>query len=173
MGAHVTAIDRSHLRLEMLEKNLARLSLSAQLVCADAGRWTPAASPDAVLLDAPCSATGTLRRHPDIAWLRTPPDIQKLAHGQTRLLKAAVTMLKPGGILVYCVCSLQPEEGEERIEALLADGAPVRRLPALATEIGAEPDWITKNGDLRCLPCHFSEKGGMDGFFAARLIKTA
>src|SRR5262249_34552141 len=131
--------------------------------------WKPAAPLDAVLLDAPCSATGTIRRHPDAAWLKQPADVAKLAATQDRLLAAAVGLLPPGGRLVYCVCSLEPAEGRRRIAALLAAGAPVRRIPVDAEEVGGLDPLIDPSGDLRTLPCHLGEKGGMDGFYAARL----
>lgn len=168
-GAHVIALDRSVKRLEKLSANLTRLHLEAEPVVGDAGTWRPEVLLDAVLLDAPCSATGTLRRHPEAAWLKRPEDVAKLAATQDRLLAAAVEMLKPGGKLVFCTCSLQPEEGLQPIETLLASGAPVRRLPITPEEVGGLTELITPTGDLRCLPCHLSDKGGMDGFFAARL----
>jgi len=168
-GAQVIALDRSAKRLQRLTANLDRLGLSAELVTADAAQWKPTELLDAVLLDAPCSATGTLRRHPDAAWLKAPEDVAKLAITQARLLNAAVAMLKPGGLLIYCTCSLQPEEGAAQIEALLASGAPVRRVPVQPDEIGGWAELITPAGDLRTLPYHHQEIGGMDGFFAARL----
>jgi len=168
-GAHVIALDRSVKRLEKLSANLTRLHLEAEPVVGDAGTWRPESLLDAVLLDAPCSATGTLRRHPEAAWLKRPEDVAKLAATQDRLLTASVEMLKVGGKLVFCTCSLQPEEGLLPIETLLASGAPVRRLPISAEEVGGLAELITPVGDLRCLPCHLGDKGGMDGFFAARL----
>lgn len=170
-GAHVVALDRSAKRLEKLEANLARLALTAETVVADAALWRPLEPLDAVLLDAPCSATGTLRRHPEAAWAKSAEDVAKLVAAQDRLLAAAVEMLKPGGKLVFCTCSLQPEEGEQRIEALLASGAPVRRDAITSAEVGGLAELISASGDLRCLPCHLGDRGGMDGFFAARLIR--
>ena len=170
-GAHVVALDRSAKRLEKLTANLARLSLTAETVVADAALWQPPEPLDAVLLDAPCSATGTLRRHPEAAWAKSAAEVAKLSAAQDRLLMAAVEMLKPGGKLVFCTCSLQPEEGEQRIEALLASGAPVRREAITAAEVGSLAELISPAGDLRCLPCHLGDSGGMDGFFAARLIR--
>jgi 16S rRNA (cytosine967-C5)-methyltransferase len=168
-GAQVTAVEVSPARAARLEANLARLGLVAETVAADAIGWRPTAPVDAVLLDAPCSGTGTLRRHPDIARLKGPDDIAALAALQDRLLAAAVDMIAPGGNLVYAVCSLQPEEGPERIAALLASGAPVARLPVAAGEIFGRADWLSPEGDLRSLPCHLAEFGGMDGFYACRL----
>jgi 16S rRNA (cytosine967-C5)-methyltransferase len=168
-GAEVIALDRSASRLERVSANLTRLGLSAEVVAADAATWRPKALLDAVLLDAPCSATGTLRRHPDAAWTKRPEDVAKLAVTQSRLLAAALEMLKPGGVLVYCTCSLQRSEGVQRIEALLSGGAPARRLPIAANELGGLAELLTPAGDLRSLPCHLGEKGGMDGFYAARL----
>lgn len=176
-GAQVIALDRSAKRLEKLAANLVRVALTAQTVVADAAQWHPDQPLDAVLLDAPCSATGTLRRHPEAAWLKRPEDVAKLAETQDRLLAAAVPMLKPGGLLVYCTCSLQPEEGELRIEALLASGAPLRRRPVTADELGGLAELIGPAGDLRTLPCHLAAQngvaGGMDSFFAARLERIA
>ncbi|MBW7852378.1 MAG: MFS transporter [Rhodospirillales bacterium] len=170
-GARVTAVERSERRLERLRGNLGRLRLAADLVAADAARWRPDEPFDAVLLDAPCSSTGTLRRHPDVAWLKTPDDVAKLAVAQTTLLAAAVDMVGTGGTVVYCVCSLQPEEGPQRIDALIATGAPVRRVAIAPDEIGGLAEAITAEGDLRTLPCHLGDAGGMDGFYAARLVR--
>ena len=122
-----------------------------------------------MLLDVPCSATGTIRRHPDIARIKTPEEVVALAQVQARLLTAAVQMLAPGGLLVYCACSLQPEETVGVIDSLIAAGAPVKRLPIRAAEIGSWEEVLTTAGDLRTLPCHLDGLGGIDGFYAARL----
>lgn len=172
-GARVTAIDRSTRRLDRLVANLGRLGLPVAAVAADALIWRPERPADAVLLDAPCTATGAIRRHPDVPHLKQPGDVTRLASVQENLLRAAVEMLRPGGMLVYCTCSLEPEEGPQRIAALLRNGAPVERLPLDAAEIGAPPEWVTAEGDLRTLPCHFGEYDGVDGFFGARLVKRA
>lgn len=171
-GALVTALDRSAARLGRFRENLARLGLEASIIEADATIWTPPSAFDAVLVDAPCSATGTLRRHPDGLCLKQPADVLKLAGLQARLLKAAAAMVKPGGLLVYCVCSLEPEEGLAQIESFLAAGAPFARLPVEADEVGGLAELITPAGDLRTLPCHLAEEGGMDAFFAARLKRA-
>jgi 16S rRNA (cytosine967-C5)-methyltransferase len=168
-GAHVQAVDRSPARLARLRQNLARLSLAAEVVEADGETWHPAEAADALLLDAPCSATGTIRRHPEIMWRRAPEDIAALTARQDRLLDAALDRLRPGGLLVYAVCSLQPEEGPARIERLLASGAPVDRVAVRAEEIGGLTEALTPAGDVRTLPCHWAARGGMDGFYAARL----
>lgn len=167
-GAEVVAVERSAERLRQLEGNLERLELQAELVCADAAEWRPAEPADAVLLDAPCSATGTIRRHPDVARLKRPGDVAALAAIQARLLAAAVSMTRPGGTLVYCACSLQPEEGPAQVDALVAAGG-VARVPVEADEIGGLAEAITPEGDVRTLPCHMAELGGMDGFYVARL----
>ncbi|HEY7687996.1 MAG TPA: 16S rRNA (cytosine(967)-C(5))-methyltransferase RsmB, partial [Dongiaceae bacterium] len=169
LGAAVTAVDRASKRLERLTANLARLNLSAKTVTADAAAWRPAAPADALLLDAPCSATGTIRRHPDVAWLKRPEDVAKLADLQARLLRAAVGMIRPGGTLIYCTCSLQPEEGPRQIAGLLTERAPVERQPIAAAEVGGLVELVTADGDLRTLPCHLADQGGLDGFYAARL----
>jgi 16S rRNA (cytosine967-C5)-methyltransferase len=173
-GARVTAVDRSSARLARLEDNLKRLSLTAELVCADVTEWT--AEPfDAVLLDAPCSSTGTIRRHPDVPWLKQPADIAKLAALQRRLIERAAALTAPGGTLVYCTCSLQPEEGEDIVAGLLAQEPQVRRAPVNPAELFGHDELVTKNGDLRTLPCHLpnpdSRLAGLDGFYAARLRK--
>ncbi|MEI8393833.1 MAG: transcription antitermination factor NusB [Rhodospirillaceae bacterium] len=171
-GAQTIAIDRAGKRLERLHANLQRLGLSAEIVTADATVWQPEQAADAILLDAPCSASGTIRRHPDIPHLKGPDDIAKLSVLQRRLLERAVDLLRPGGVLVYTVCSLQPEESERQIAALLAAGHPVERVPIAADEIGGLAEAITAAGDLRTLPCHLTELGGMDGFYACRLRKN-
>ncbi|MCH8092535.1 MAG: MFS transporter [Proteobacteria bacterium] len=172
MGADVIALDRSEKRLERLKGNLARLDLEARLVVADALSWRPDAPAEAILLDAPCTGTGTLRRHPDIARTKERGDVERLAARQDELLLAAVAMLAPGGVLVYAVCSLQPEEAEMRVAALLEGGAPVRRENVQSSEIGGLSQAVTEAGDLRTLPCHLADLGGMDGFYAARLRRS-
>lgn len=167
-GARVVAVDRSQTRLTRVGENMARLHLAAETVAAEATTWRPQAPADAVLLDAPCSATGTLRRHPDIAWTKSAADVTSLAATQDRLLQSAIEMVKPGGLLVYCTCSMQPDEGPARIAALLAGGAPLERVPVRTDEIGGL-DALTMDGDLRTLPCHLADQGGMDGFYACRL----
>ena len=171
-GAVVTAVDRSEKRLARLSENLGRLGLTAELITADAVTWRPSQLADMVLVDAPCSATGTIRRHPDVARLKKPDDVAKLAGVQDRLLTAALEMTAPGGTVVYCSCSLQPQEGPERIEPLIGAGGAARRDPVKPTEVGGMKELISAEGDLRTLPCHLPEQGGMDGFYAARLIKA-
>ena len=122
-----------------------------------------------VLLDAPCTATGTIRRHPDIPHLRGPADVERLAASQGRLLARAATMVAPGGLLVYASCSLQPEECENQVETFLAASPNFGRLPVRGDESPGLGAAITAAGDLRTLPCHWSERGGMDGFYASRL----
>jgi len=171
-GAEVTAVDRSPARIERLRDNMARLGLPIETVIADAADWRPAEPADAVLLDAPCSATGTIRRHPDIAWLKTPEDVAALGEVQARLLKAAAAMVVPGGLVVYCVCSLQSEECEVPVSASLAAGTPLKPVPVASGEIAGLDDGTVFGGVLRSLPCHWPEAGGMDGFYAARLYRT-
>lgn len=168
-GARVVAVDRSPARLGRLKENLRRLSLHAETIEADVAVWRPPAAADAVLLDVPCSATGTIRRHPDIAHLKSAEEVGALVKVQTRLLTAAIQMLKPGGLLVYCACSLQPEEGVGVVDSLIAAGLPIQRVPILANELGNWGDLLTTAGDLRTLPCHLGDAGGIDGFYAARL----
>ncbi len=170
-GAEVVAVDRSPKRLKRLRQNLARLGLTARCVEADAAAWQPEAPADAVLLDAPCSATGTIRRHPDITWLKSPDDVTRLVAVQARLLDAAIDLVRPGGLLVYCVCSLQPEEGPERIAAWLAGGAPFDRVAVTPEEVGGLGELLTAAGELRSLPSHLADRGGLDGFYACRLIR--
>ena len=125
-----------------------------------------------MLLDAPCSATGTIRRHPDVARLKTPDDVARLTALQDRLLDAALDMVAPGGVLVYAACSLQSEEGPARVAALLARRADIHRVPILASELDGAGALISTEGDLRTLPCHWADRGAMDGFFAARLKRN-
>jgi 16S rRNA (cytosine967-C5)-methyltransferase len=181
-GARVTAIDRSPGRVARLRDNLARLSLDAQTVVADAAEWQVEGRDagfsgfDGVLVDAPCASTGTIRRHPDVAWLKQEADIGTLTALQKRLLQRAVALLRPGGILVYCTCSLEPEEGEQAIAELLASEAGIRRAPIDAAEVAGLTEIVTPDGDLRTLPCHLPHAdprlGGLDGFYAARLAKS-
>jgi 16S rRNA (cytosine967-C5)-methyltransferase len=166
-GAAVTAIDRDPARLARLRENLARLHLSAECVATDATEWRAPAAFDLVLLDAPCSATGTIRRHPDVPHLKRPGDLKALTLQQDRLLAAACALLRPGGRLVYAVCSLQPEEGPARAEAALRD-LPLRAAPIRPEELPGLPEAITPQGWLRTTPAMWAESGGMDGFFAAR-----
>ena len=171
-GARVTAVDRSAGRVKRLKENLSRLGLPAVIATADVLHWRPARPAAGVLLDAPCSATGILRRHPDIKFLRRPGDIESLARLQADLLEAAAKLVAPGGTLLYVVCSLEPEEGPERIAALLASGAPFRRQPIGSDEIYGHKAFVTPEGDFRSLPCDLPEDGGIDGFYACRLTRA-
>jgi 16S rRNA (cytosine967-C5)-methyltransferase len=173
-GARVTAVDRSRPRLDRLQRNLDRLGLQAEIVQADATQWQ--AGPfDAILLDAPCLATGTIRRHPDIPWLKSRDDLSKLSALQARLADHAATLLRPGGTMIYCTCSLEPEEGEHLVASLLQKRADLRRRPISAAEVGRLAEVLTPDGDLRSLPCHLPDPdrrwSGLDGFYAARIDK--
>ena len=166
-GAVVTALDISGPRMARLAENLARTRLAATLVTADALNWEPQGRFDAILLDAPCSATGTIRRHPDLPFIKDGSDIGDLVALQAALLDRALGWLKPGGRLVFATCSLLPEEGERQLDAALA------RHPGLTADRavlpGVDPGWWTESGGLRLRPDYWADKGGMDGFFMARL----
>lgn len=166
-GAQVTALDVSEARMGRLRENLARCGLAAELVVADALDWQPAERFDAVLLDAPCSATGTIRRHPDLPFVKDGSEVAELVELQARLLDRALGMVRPGGRVVFCTCSILPEEGEGQLAAALA------RHPGLRVERvalpGVEEAWWTAGGGLRLRPDHWAEAGGMDGFFMVRL----
>jgi 16S rRNA (cytosine967-C5)-methyltransferase len=192
-GARVIAVDRSPARMARLRDNLARLALPAETAVADAVEWQGSedGATDGILLDAPCTSTGTIRRHPDIGWLRQEADIAALVGLQKRLLQKASSLLKPGGMLIYCTCSLEPEEGEQPIAALLSADPSLQRLPIEAGEVAGLSELVTAEGDLRTLPCHLPHVepsremspdpnadpspdprlGGLDGFYVARLIK--
>ena len=167
-GAEVTAVDRSGSRLERARANLDRLSLPAEWIEADATSWRPARPFDFVLLDTPCSATGTVRRHPDVLRLRTARDLRAATGLQDRLLRAAAGMVAPGGLLIYACCSLEPEEGRDRVARFLSE-MPFRRESISLPEL---PEAVTADGDIRTLPCFWSEEGGMDGFYVARLRRS-
>lgn len=166
-GSQVTALDISGPRMARVEANLARTGLTASLVTADALHWQPEAPFDAILLDAPCSATGTIRRHPDLPFVKDGSELHALTVLQSTLLDRALTWLKPGGRLVFSTCSLLPEEGEAQLAAALA------RHPTLTVDRpdlpGIDPGWWTPEGALRLRPDYWADKGGMDGFFLARL----
>lgn len=168
-GASVVALDRSDKRLERLRANLARTGLTAEVVAVPAEDWDDPRTFDAVLLDAPCTATGTFRRNPEVPRATRPADVAKLADVQHRLLDAAAERVKPGGRLVYCVCSLEREEGETQIIAFLRRNPAFRTTPAVPADLGAPEEALTPEGWLRVLPSMWAEKGGLDGFFIARL----
>lgn len=168
-GHRVTALDRSESRLARLSDNLARTGLKAQTVVADALDWTPPASFDAVLLDAPCSATGTFRRHPEVLYRARPAIIEQSADLQQRLLERAADWVRPGGSLVYAVCSLEPQEGEDRIEQFLAKRPDFRLKPAPSLATGITPN---SRGWVRILPVMLEAEGGLDGFFTAHLVRS-
>ncbi|MGE4352361.1 MAG: RsmB/NOP family class I SAM-dependent RNA methyltransferase [Bdellovibrionales bacterium] len=171
-GAKVWAVDRSEKRLVRLKENLVRTKLEAAVFCADAQTCKLGEKAQAILLDAPCSATGTMRRHPDVQRLKTPDDVERMAALQARLLDhVAADLLEPGGTLVYAVCSLQPEEAEKQIEAFLERTPDFKRVPVTAEEVGGAVELLSDVGDIRCLPCLWAERGGMDGFYVARLVK--
>jgi 16S rRNA (cytosine967-C5)-methyltransferase len=175
-GAHLVAVDRSAGRLRRLRENLARLGLAAETVTADATKWSGGPF-DAVLVDAPCSATGTIRRHPDVPWQKRPEDLVALADLQSRLLERAAALTRPEGLLVYATCSLEPEEGEQQIRSFLARHADFVRQPIMLSEIGGIAEFVSPAGDLRTLPCHLPDPdprlAGCDGFFSARLRRLS
>jgi 16S rRNA (cytosine967-C5)-methyltransferase len=175
-GASVVAVDSSKTRLELLAGNLARLGLTAETVHSDAATWQPGEQFDAVLLDAPCSSTGTIRRHPDIPYTKSAKDIAALAELQARLLDHAATLLKPGGRLVYSTCSLEPEEGEGQVAAFLLRNEQFRVDSIRPEELFGQAGWIEASGAMRTFPYELKldspEWSGMDGFFATRLARS-
>ena len=172
-GARVTAIDRARSRLDRLRRNLGRLGMKARTLVADGTAWRPGRLFDCVLVDAPCLATGTIRRNPDSLHNKHPGHLEGLIALQDALLDAAGELVRPGGRIVYCTCSLQSEEGEDRIEALLGRAPGLRRVPVNAGEIGGLDAAVTGAGDMQTMPFHLAGHGGMDGFFAARLEREA
>lgn len=172
-GAHVVAVERSPARARRLSENMARLGLRVEIVVADAATWRPPAPADAALLDAPCSATGTIRRHPDIPHLKSIKDIISLAAAQERLLNALGDMVRPEGIVVYAACSIEPEEGPAQIARFLSAHEAFTHVPIKSSEVGESQELIDSAGYLRTLPCHWNDVGGIDGFFAARLRRRA
>jgi 16S rRNA (cytosine967-C5)-methyltransferase len=171
-GARVTAVEWAPDRLARIHDNMARLRLPAQIVNADALEWRPDEPADAVLLDAPCTATGTIRRHPDVAWVKRHDDVVALAALQRRLLAAAAEMVRPGGLLVYCACSLQPEEGPHHVAWAKETDGRLQPEPLMPDALAALPSAVTAEGALRTFPFFLSESGGMDGFFAVRMRRT-
>lgn len=170
-GALVTAVDISPDRLRLVRENFERLHLDANIVEADILDWRPSELADAVLLDAPCTATGTIRRHPDIPHLKQHTDMRRLAKVQTSLIEAAAKMVRPGGHLIYAVCSLQPEESDRIINKFLLNNSQFKRDPIKSGELAGADEFLSPAGDLRTLPCYWPEIGGLDGFFAARIIR--
>lgn len=171
MGASVVAVDRSAPRLKRLDSNLARLGLSAEVHVCDALTFT--AEPFShILLDAPCSATGTIRRHPDVAWNKTLEDVASLTLLQSRLLDKAWSLLQPGGRLVYATCSLEPEEGEFQVRDFLTRTGDAALVPLVPQDLFGFAQMVTSGGMMRALPCHLGDNGGCDGFFAALLTKA-
>ena len=174
-GARVVAVDRSARRLSRLKENMQRLGFSGQVqdVVADACVWKPSESVDGVLVDAPCSATGTIRRHPDLPHIKDPVDLDGLVQLQAEILDNSYAMLKDDGVLVYCTCSLQKCEGEEQIDAFLSRHPDMKREPITEEELSGLAEVITGQGDVRVLPYYLSDQGGMDGFYIARLRRCA
>ncbi len=169
-GARVTAVDASAGRVGRLRENLARVGLPAEVIVADALDWQPGDLFDRVVVDAPCSATGTIRRHPDLPYLRVAEDLPALRILQEMLLARAWGWTKPGGRVIYCTCSLLPVEGEERLAAFLGQVPEARVVPP-DPGLGIEPAWIDARGGLRLRPDYWPERGGMDGFYAVVLEK--
>jgi 16S rRNA (cytosine967-C5)-methyltransferase len=174
-GARVTAVDRAEPRLGRVQDNLRRLGLAAETVAADAAEWTGGPF-DAVLVDAPCSSTGTIRRHPDIPWLKRPGDLTGLVALQRRLIERAIVLTRPGGTIVFCTCSLEPEEGEQAITGILEAHPGLRLNPISPSEFSGLSEFITPRGELRTLPSGWPDPdphmAGLDGFYAVRLERT-
>ena len=171
-GATVVAVDSSGSRLKRLVENFDRCGLGVETIKEDAAVWAPDDRADAILLDAPCSATGTIRRHPDILRLKSEDDVVAMARLQSALIDNAARLLKPGGTLVFATCSLQPDEGEKQAAAALARLPDLARAPIDPLEIGGLSEAVTRDGDLRTTPAMLADEGGMDGFFAARFVKS-
>jgi 16S rRNA (cytosine967-C5)-methyltransferase len=171
IGAAVTAVEREPSRMARLRENLQRAKLDAELIEADMRDMEIAPAPF-VLLDAPCSATGTIRRHPELPWIKSASDTNLTAQAAGELLDVAAEMVAPGGTLVFAVCSLEPQEGPEQVEDFLARNDAFKRKPITVSEVFGLAPLIDENGDLRTLPCHLAEQGGMDGFYAGRLVRS-
>jgi 16S rRNA (cytosine967-C5)-methyltransferase len=167
MGAGVTAVEIEPARAARLRENLARVGLSADVIESDVRDF--AGTAPLVLLDAPCTATGTIRRHPDLPWIKSAADVMAQTASSYDLLESAARMVEEGGLLVFAVCSLEREEGEEQIAAFLSGHREFRHEPVEPDEFFGHGDWISPQGDLRTLPCHLPGQGGMDGFYAAKL----
>ena len=168
-GADVVAVERDAARLARVEANLARTGLTAQLVNEDVRDFRPREPAPFVLLDAPCSATGTIRRHPELPWIKSAADVTQCAAASAELIDASAELVAPGGLLVYAVCSLEPEEGAEQVDAFLARDERFAREPIAARELFGMTELISDRGDLRSFPFHLGDRGGIDGFYAARL----
>jgi len=171
-GAQVVAVEREAARLERLKENLNRLKLDATLINEDVRDVRTEPAPF-VLLDAPCTATGTIRRHPDLPWIKSASDVTLVSAASAELLDCAADMVAPGGVLVFAVCSLEPEEGSEQVARFLDRQSTFTRVPITEAELFGHTEWIDANGDLRTLPCHLGDHGGMDGFYAARLRRLS
>jgi 16S rRNA (cytosine967-C5)-methyltransferase len=171
LGANVIAVEREPARMARLRENLARLKLDAMLIESDMRDYAPKEPVPFVLLDAPCSATGTIRRHPELPWIKSAADVNACANTAAELLDHAANMVAKNGILVFAVCSLEPEEGSQQIEDFLAHRDDFERVAIAPEELFGLREFINTDGDLRTLPSHLSERGGVDGFYAARLKK--
>jgi len=185
-GAHVTAVETSASRLDRLKQNFGRLNLTANFINADLFDWQPQHLFDAVLLDAPCSSTGTVRRHPDVQWIKSPQIVSELANLQERMILHAARFVKPGGCLVFANCSIDRTEGEDIYARIIKGKHGLDPSPVMATELFGRDEMITGQGTVRTLPCHLQDMkpppqstieperySGLDGFFAARFIKTS
>jgi 16S rRNA (cytosine967-C5)-methyltransferase len=169
-GAKVIAVEIDSVRGARIAENLARTKLAAEIVQSDARDFQGTAP--LVLIDAPCTATGTIRRHPDLPWIKGAADVTVSAGMAYEILESGAAMVEPGGTLVFAVCSLEREEGEEQIASFLATHPDFSRVPITADEVFGHSEWITQDGDLRTLPYYLGDKGGMDGFYAARLKRN-
>jgi 16S rRNA (cytosine967-C5)-methyltransferase len=172
-GAEVTAVDRDPDRVRRLQENLDRLRLGARFVSSDVRDLSPDFAAECVLLDAPCTSTGTIRRHPELPWIKSAADVMASAQAASALLDSAAELVAPSGTLVFAVCSLEVEEGPEQIEHFLRRNTGFRRQHVEPSEIFGLEECINAQGDLRSFPCHLAEAGGMDGFYAARLTRVS
>ena len=174
-GALVTSVDSSQIRLKRLVENFHRLELEGEVVCADLLEWDPPQQFDHVLLDAPCSSTGTMRRHPDVMWSKKADEVKNLGALQVKMLNKAIELAKPGGTIVFATCSIAKIEGEDVFANVLKNNKQIECLPVLSDEVGGLDEIINGQGAIRCLPHHMSldpiRLGGLDGFFAARMKK--